>query len=71
MSDPTMTPVTSSNIAEIGTDGDDLHVKFKSGAHWKYPGAASHHAEMLKPGVSVGKYFHANVRGKHDAQKIE
>lgn len=67
----TMTPVESSNIKAIGKDGHKLRITFNSGATWEYDRAAHHHEEMLKPGVSVGKYFNANVRGKHEGRKVE
>lgn len=70
MDTPTMTPVTSSNIKAIGTAGNKLHVQFHSGQTWEYDDAAHHHPEMLKPGVSAGKYFHANVKGKHEGRAI-
>ena len=66
-----MTPVKSSNIKAIGTDGSKLHIQFHSGGEWQYDDAAHHHAEMLKPGVSVGGYFHAHIRGKHKGGAVE
>lgn len=56
-----MTPVKSSNIAAVGRDGDNLHVRFTNGATHEYTGAGSHYDAMLKA-PSVGKYFHTHVR---------
>jgi len=66
-----MTPVQSSNIKAVGKDGNKLRVNFHSGATWEYDDAAHHHAPMTTPGESVGKYFHANVRGKHAGRVID
>lgn len=70
----TLTPVTSSNIAAVGYDpaARTLTVQFKSGETWDYHDVAPHHHdEMTKPQVSVGKYFHARIRGAHKATKRE
>jgi hypothetical protein len=73
MSDVAMTPVNSSNIKAIGKDGDWLHVQFNSGHTWRYKNAAHHYDEMLKPGVSRGKYFHRHIRmnSEHPAEPVE
>lgn len=73
MSDVQMTPTQSSNIKAIGTDGPKLRVQFHSGQTWEYDDAAHHHQPMLDlhaAGESVGKYFNANVRGKHEGRMV-
>ena len=69
MSEITMTPVTSSNIKAIGTDGSKLRVQFHTGAPWEYEDAAHHHDPMLSAD-SPGGYFHANVKGKHEGRMV-
>lgn len=71
MTVPTLTPIEgSSHIAAVGRDGDWLYVKFKNGGISRYKDAAHHHDAMCGAD-SVGKYFHANVRGKHDFEKVD
>jgi hypothetical protein len=73
----TLTPVTSSNIAAIGYDPATrtMTVQFKNGGTFDYHDVAPHHHdEMMKvnaKGQSVGKYFHARIRGAHKASKKE
>lgn len=60
--------VTSSNIAAIGHDGQDLLVRFKNNDLYRYLGASSHFDKMMEA-ESVGKYLIANVKGKFDYKK--
>lgn len=58
--DMPMTPVRSSNVASIGTEGRDLLVQFLGGATYRYVGAASHAGEMLassSPGGYVARHL--------------
>lgn len=69
-----LTPVESSNIAAVGYDAATrvLTIKFKGGGTWDYHGVAPHlHAEMMNVHGSIGKYFHARIRGAHKATKRE
>jgi hypothetical protein len=53
--------VESSNLAGVGSRGDDLIVVFRGGAAYLYPGAA----ELLHPLIasdSKGRFFNARVR---------
>lgn len=63
----------SSNIVEVGHDPDAhvLEIKFKDGGIYRYAGVdADKHAAMLKAD-SVGKFFHANVKGTHKHTKVD
>lgn len=63
--------VQSSMIASLGYDENTsiLEVEFNSGAVWQYYDVPeSVYYDMMNSG-SIGKYFHANIRGQyHDAQ---
>lgn len=57
------TPISSSLIRSISTEGPDLLVTFtRGGRTYRYPGAATHHDALLAA-PSAGRYFHENVRG--------
>ena len=65
----------SSNIQSIGYDEDArvLYVTFRSGARYSYAGVpAKVHAELaaLKEGESLGKAFHAKVKGQYPHEKL-
>jgi len=53
--------VESSNLAAVAVDGEDLLVRFRSGARYRYPGAAEE-AFCLLEAPSAGRYFHAKIR---------
>lgn len=63
------TVVGSTMISAIGTDGDDLLVRFNNGDMWKYIGAAKAKAMLLKA-ESIGSVFHKHVRDKFESQKL-
>lgn len=69
MSDDTrdmpMTPVVSSNVAAIGTEGRDLLVEFLSGATYRYPGLAEHAGEIMtssSPGGYVRRHLGIGIK---------
>ena len=53
--------VESSNLSAVAVDGGDLLVKFRSGARYRYPGAAGLAPDLLAA-ESAGRFFHARVR---------
>jgi hypothetical protein len=68
-----MIPVKSSNIQAVGYDqgSETLRVAFKSGGTYDYKGVPPDvHASMLCA-QSVGSFFHHNVKGKFDSEKVE
>ena len=60
--------VESSNVKAIAKDGDDLLVKFNSGAVYRYTGASKEYQPMLDA-ESKGKFFNANVKEKYAFEK--
>jgi hypothetical protein len=64
-----MTQSTSSNISSFGYDAAHrtLRIKFKSGDEWDYKDVPASKFEALQAADSHGKYFHAHIRGSHDA----
>lgn len=67
---PTMTPIQSSTVSEIGHDGAHLYVRFKGGALYRYPGADASHVETMAGHKSPGSYFQAEVRGRHRGERV-
>lgn len=72
-----LTPVESSNIRAVGYDAEQqaLTVQFKDGVSHVYADVPPEtHAGLMgdgKPGHSVGKYFHANIKGSFKSEKAE
>ena len=68
---PTLTPVTSSNIAAVGHDGDALWIRFHGGRLYRYPGVGREHHEGLTNTASPGSYFLDKVRHFYQGERIE
>ncbi|MFZ5783984.1 MAG: KTSC domain-containing protein [Pseudomonadota bacterium] len=66
-----LTLVTSSNIEAIGHDGQTLAVKFRNGGLFHYPGVPASEYEAMLRAESIGKHFHANIRGKFPGTKAD
>lgn len=69
-----LTPVKSSNIAAVGYDpkARTMDVQFHGGATHRYHDVpAEHHAEMMKPDASVGRYFHQHVRNAYKSKRVD
>lgn len=67
---PSMTSVKSSHIAAVGQGGDDLFVRFNDGKHYRYEGAG-HLAKDALEASSIGKWFHAAVKGRYPAAQVD
>jgi len=66
---PEMNAVESSNINALGYDGNNAFVEFKDGTHWMYTDVpASTYTDWMKS-ESVGKFFHASIRGKYNSAR--
>lgn len=63
-------PVKSSHIAAIGFADGALEVEFTSGRVYGYRAVPEPIYEMLMDAPSVGKAFHALIRGKYAEQDI-
>lgn len=68
---PTMTAVTSSNIESIGHCGQHLCVKFKSGGVHRFHDVPSDLFDKMQGAESIGKFFHAHIRGQFESKKLE
>lgn len=66
-----MKPVSSSNIKAIGYDPatKEMHIDFGESKYAYDNVPPSAHAAILAAG-SVGKHFHANIKGKFGHRKI-
>jgi hypothetical protein len=66
-------PVKSNAIAAVGYSSDEraLHVQFKSGDTWRYANVPPDTAHALMTADSIGKHFHANIKGAFSASKVE
>ena len=64
-----MEDIDSNLFSQIGHDGTNLHMKFKSGATYKYLNCPDKHMEGLKNANSPGAYFHEQIHGKYRHSK--
>lgn len=64
-------PVKSSNITSIGYDAEARHleVEFSSGGVYQYHGVSPDEHKALIASDSIGKHFHAHIRGNYQAHK--
>lgn len=69
---PTMTPVESTNLHSVGYDPDTkfMHIKFKSGGHYRYSGVPAEAHKALVGADSVGGHFSKNFAGKYPHEKL-
>ncbi len=69
--------VKSSNVASVGYSRKVLEVAFKPAkpeapeAVYRYYDVPAKVAKGLVEAESVGKYLHANIIGRYDAEKVE
>lgn len=66
---PEMTPVTSSNIQEVGHCGSALWVRFKNGGLYRYPSAGREHLDAMTKADSPGSYLHTLVKPHHKGER--
>jgi hypothetical protein len=67
-----MKPVDSSNIAAVGHDPatGTLAVAFRDGNLYHYDGVSSEAHAALMQAESIGKHFHAHIKGAHPFTKL-
>lgn len=67
-----MSPVKSSQIAEIGHSGDTLAVKFKNGTTYHYSDVSPEQFSAFQGAESIGNHFGAHFKKneKHPFTKI-
>lgn len=65
-------PVSSSNIASIGYDGqsETLEVEFLDGSVYQYYNVPSGTHGGLMAASSHGSYLSANIKGRYQYQKL-
>ena len=61
--------VSSSNVAAIAAEGNDLFVRFHNGGEYVYHGAANELERLLGAG-SVGSALNVYVKGKYTYSRI-
>ena len=68
---PDMTYVDSSNLEQIGYDGDsmELHVVFKDGSLYVYSNVPEQIFDELLVAPSKGSYLNREVKGTYDYEK--
>lgn len=70
---PDMVPVKSSNVESVGyhEPSQTLHIKFKTGGHYSYPGVTPEAHKAFVGAESVGKHFSQNILGKFPHTKLK
>lgn len=68
-----LTPISSSQIKAAGHDPEsgDLVVEFRSGGTYRYSNVPAEAAAQFLAAESVGKHFHAHIRGKFASERID
>ena len=68
-----MTPVSSSNVAEVGYDEKLLllYVRFHSGLLYRYKGVTRMEFDGLRSAPSVGSYLHRNIKNAFPYERVE
>lgn len=66
-------PVQSSNIVAVGHDAETskLFVQFKSGGTYQYDNVPPEAHAAFVGAESVGKHFHAEIKGKYEGSKYD
>ena len=65
-----MTPVKSSNIAELGWNDGVMHVKFSNGGLFSYAGITNQMYNELLNAKSIGSHFGKYIRPKFKGTKL-
>lgn len=65
-----LTPVKSSNIAELGWNDGILHVKFSNGGLFSYSGVSNQLYNELLGAKSIGAHFAKHIRPKFTGVKL-
>lgn len=67
----TAVPVVSSNIDRVGHHDDTLFIAFHHGGVYAYAAVPHSIFVSLLEAESVGKFFHAEIKGKYEYQKLD
>ncbi len=70
---PEMTPVSSSNIAEIGYDEStqEVYVRFLNNSLYVYKEVPPFEFEGLLNAPSIGSYLHRNYKNVYPYERVE
>jgi hypothetical protein len=73
MNYPQMTPVSSSNVAELGYDSDNqvVYVRFLDNRLYIYKGVSQVEYDGLLNAPSIGSYLHRNFKNVYAYERIE
>lgn len=69
---PTLSPCESTAISAYGYDDSEhtLYLTFKSGNTYAYAGVPPDVFSGLASAESIGRYYAANIKGRHEAVPI-
>ena len=69
---PELVPVKSSNIESVGHDADksELHVRFKNGGTYVFPGITAAQHKNLLAADSIGSHLHKHIKPHSTARKV-
>ena len=65
-----MIQVSSSNIKAIGWEDGTLRIEFNNGGTYEYLEVSEEEFNSLKNASSVGSYYHQNIKGNYECNKI-
>ena len=70
---PEMTPVSSSNVSEIGYNvgNQEVYVRFLNGSLYVYKGVPQSEFDGLLNAPSVGSYLHRNYKNVYPYERVE
>lgn len=69
---PTMKPVKSSNVEAVGhhAERNELHVRFKGGAHYVYAGVSPEIHESLHAAESIGRFIAQHIKPNYTHRRL-
>lgn len=67
---PEMKPVESSQLKEVGYDGNNLFIQFHKGGIYVYPKIDKKLVKGLMDSESKGRYFSENIKYKVPYEKL-
>jgi hypothetical protein len=63
-------PVVSSNIYSVGFSKGILEIEFRSGGVYRYFDVPKHVYDELMDAESLGSFFHYNIKGNYEYERI-
>lgn len=65
-----MIPVASSDLASVGYENGNMHIRFHSGGLYAYTNVPPSVYNGLMSAGSKGRYFHAFISGRYGERRI-